>query len=208
MEFHEVEKQIHKLKIGDKKVLYKCSDSSEIYVFRPAEKTTWLKNIYDENLNFQIYLQPPGGYVFKPTHMRVLKSLYLNIENSQDCRDRVLLALENIFHGTCPNQCFEGISPVFFHEQLEPIDTDLYLSQLLMVEQEFNWGKYSPKHSHFDPPYLFFMGYIRMVLVGEWKLGVILERVKQRKPPLEKFTSQDNKKHEDYNEKKETLWYL
>lgn len=92
--------------------------------------------------------------------------------------------------------------------QIDPLDVTLYLTQLFMVEQQISWGERESRESRYEPPYLYFMGYIRMVFDEAKEIDKLCWGAANRNPPLVRYTKIDNKKRKEYLEDKDKLWYL
>lgn len=63
----------------------------------------------------------------------------------------------------------------------------LYYSQLLMAEQDFNYGPDGCKRSNFDPPRGFLMSFIRGVASGDNEIDRIITAAVRNYPPPAKY---------------------
>jgi hypothetical protein len=70
--------------------------------------------------------------------------------------------------------------------KLDGSDVNLFYTQLLMIEQEFNYGPGGCKEGKVDPPREFLMRFIRWVASGDEEIDkIITNAVRDWPPPVE-----------------------
>ncbi len=147
-------KIVRDLEFDKNKVVYKKGDL-EIYLFRPSKLSKRFEN-YNFKKNFQIWLKEKERE-FRPNHMRVLIDLNLRIRSNSNMKEKLLLAFDNIFYGADPEKELKELDKEKFEHYLNDLIVIGILAQLFIIEQEYGYNK----ESKFDPPTLFFQGWIR-----------------------------------------------
>ena len=147
-------KIIKELSFDTNKIVYKNNDL-EIYLFRPSKLSKRFEG-YDVKKNFQIWLKE-GERTFRPNHLRVMIDLNLRVRSRADLKKKLLLAFDNIFYGADPEKELKELSKENFEHFLNDLIVIGILSQLFIIEQEYGYHR----ESKFDPPTLFFQGWIR-----------------------------------------------
>lgn len=158
---------------------------------------------YDIKKNFQIFIKE-GEREFRPNHLRVFIDLNLRIRCRPDLKEELLIAFDNIFYKNDPIIEIEKLSKEKFEHCLNPITSTAILSQLFIMEQEYNYHK----ESMFEPPTLFYQGWIRQFLDSTKEIDNLCMSVCRFQPPAVKYTRLDNKRHKAFIYKKPPLWYL
>jgi len=194
-------KIVKELEFDKKKTIYK-EENIEIQLFRPSKLSVRFKD-YDVKKNFQIWLKE-GNREFRPNHMRVLIDLNLRIRSNPQLKQKLLLAFDNIFYGKDPEKELEELEKEKFEFFLNPITIIGILAQLLLIEQEYSYHK----ESKFDPPTLFFQGWIREFIDSPKEIDNMCMSVASGQPPKAKYVKLENKKYKKYNPKLKTLWYI
>lgn len=188
----------------DKKISVFKKGKIEIQLFRPSVLSPRFKD-YDVKKNFQIWLKE-GEREFRPNHLRVMIDLNLRARSRPDLKEKLLIAFDNIFYGKDPEEELSSCS--LDREKFEHYLNDLViigiLSQLFIIEQEYGYHR----ESMFEPPTLFFQGWIREFIDNPKEIDNLCMSVCNRQPPLIKYTCKEDGKHKDYNPKFEPLWYL
>lgn len=174
----------------------------EIFLFRPSKLSKKFKD-YDVKKNFQIWIKD-GEREFRPNHLRVLIDLNLRIRSRPDLKDKLLLAFDNIFYGKDPEKELDELSKVRFEHFLNPLKVIGILTQLFIIEQEHAYHK----ESKFDPPTLFFQGWIREFIDNPKEIDNLCMSVANRQPAEARYTNLENKKSKKYDSHLRTLWYL
>jgi hypothetical protein len=147
-------KVVKELVFDLKKTIYK-KGNIEIQIFRPSELPNRFKD-YDPKKNFQIWLKEDERE-FRPNHMRVFIDLNLRIRSKPQLKEKLLLAFDNIYYGKDPKKELVELEKQNFEHFLNPLVVIGILSQLFLIEQEYGYNK----ESKFEPPNLFFHGWIR-----------------------------------------------
>lgn len=184
-----------------KKTIFKKGDL-EIQIFRPSKLSSRFKD-YDSKKNFQIWLKE-GNREFRPDHMRVLIDLNLRIRSKQEYKSKLLLAFDNILYGKDPEKELEELEKVEFDHFLNKITIIGILAQLLLIEQEYGYHK----ESKFDPPTLFFQGWIREFIDSPKEIDNMCMSVASGQPPKAKYVKLENKKDGEYNPNLKSLWCM
>lgn len=137
--------------------------------------------------DFKVGLLIPGRSEFYPTHVRLLFDLYIKrLSNLEDAK-KLFCALEKMYDGIDPENLAGEVLNLKFPMQLDDPDINLYYTQLLMVEQDFNYGKEGCKQSGVSPPREFLMRFIRWVASGDDEIDRITFVAVAKKPPNKKY---------------------
>ncbi len=208
MKFEPLKQEIYALDLGERKNVYECENGSTIYVYRPEEEVKGLTQDYEVELNFQIFLKKPEEEEFRPNHLRVLIDYHLKKESRKNESRKLLSAVERIYEGEDLETLLEEFESYDYEMQIDHLDVTLYLTQLFMVEQAITWGERASRDSKFDPPYLFFMGYLRMVFDEAKEIDKICWGAANQNLPWVGYTKKDNKNRDEYTEEKDRYWYL
>lgn len=191
------------LEFDSKKVIYSY-DNYKIYIYRPSVLSKRFKN-YDVQKNFQIWLSD-GTREFRPNHLRVLIDLNLRTRCRPELKENLLLAFDNIFYGKDPVDELKELDAEYFEHRLNPIAITGVLAQLFFIEQEY--GYVSNRESNYDPPTLFFQGWIREFIDNPKEIDNLCMSVCKFQPPSSKYTIAENKKSTKYRSGLDELWYL
>ncbi|MEM0171508.1 MAG: hypothetical protein QW314_04965 [Thermoproteota archaeon] len=136
--------------------------------------------------DFAVGLKIPGRDEFYPTHIRLLFDLYLKrLSNELDSR-QLFCRLEKVYDGDDPEVLASEVMKLDFPMKLDEPDINLYYTQLLMIEQDFNYGPQGCKTSKLNPPREFLMRFIRWVASGE-EIDKIIFLAVRNKPPPQKY---------------------
>lgn len=183
------------------KILY-SEEKIKIWIIRPSKLSSRFKD-YDPKKNFQIWISD-GKREFKPNHLRVLIDLNLRIRSRPDLKNKLLLAFDNIYYNKDPENELEDLSMEKFENFLNPLIITGILAQLFHIEQEYGYAR----ESKFDPPNLFFQGWIREFIDNPKEIDNLCMSVCNRQPPITKYTFKENKKHKKYSDDLKPLWYI
>ncbi|MFW6028924.1 MAG: hypothetical protein ACOCRO_01580 [Halanaerobiales bacterium] len=178
------------------------ADNNKLSIIRPSKVSSRFKN-YDVNKNFQIYLND-GNRKFRPNHLRVMIDLNLRVRSRPDLKKLLCECFDNIFYKNDPETEILKIKNENFEHYLNPLKITAYLSQLFIIEQDYNYNK----ESKFEPPTLFYQGWVREFIDNTKEIDDLCMSVCRFRPPRVKYTCQDNKKHNGYNKNAQLLWYL
>lgn len=191
-------KIIKNLEFDENKIVYK-KENIEIYLLRPSKLSKRFQN-YDINKNFQIWFKEDER-IFRPNHMRVFIDLNLRIRSKPKLKEKLLIAFDNIFYGNDPE---EELKKVNFEHYLNDLIVIGILSQLFIIEQEYGYNK----ESKFDPPTLFFQGWIREFIDSPKEIDNMCMSVANGQPPKAQYVKFENKKDKKYDQELKKLWYL
>ena len=194
-------KVIKELPFDTNKVVYKKNDL-EICLFRPSKLSKRFES-YDVKKNFQIWLKE-GERTFRPNHLRVMIDLNLRVRSRADLKKKLLLAFDNIFYGADPEKELKELSKENFEHFLNDLIVIGILSQLFIIEQEYGYHR----ESKFDPPTLFFQGWVREFIDNPKEIDNLCMSVCNGQPPLAKYVKLENKKDKKHNPKLKSLWYV
>lgn len=137
--------------------------------------------------DFAVSLLISGQEEFRPTHVRLLFDLYLKrLRNESEAR-KLFCALERVYDGEDPVKLAKEVNNLNFPMQLDGPDVNLYYTQLLMIEQEFNYGAKGCKSGKVQPPREFLMRFIRWVASGDVELDRIIQVAVRNFPPPKKY---------------------
>ena len=186
----------------DKKISVFKKGDTEIQLFRPSKLSVRFKN-YDVQKNFQIWLKE-GDREFRPNHLRVMIDLNLRVRSRIDMKEGLLLAFDNIFYGNDPEKELFRLSKEKYEHYLNDLVIIGILAQLFIIEQEYGYNK----ESMFEPPTLFFQGWIREFIDSPKEIDNLCMSVCNGQPPIIKYTNKENAKHKFFVKEPSALWYL
>jgi len=120
---------------------------------------------------------------FYPIHVRLLIDLYIKRVSNQEGSKKLFKALEEVYNAKDPELSVEELRKIHFPMQLDEAEVNLYLAQLLMIEQDFNYGPGAPKKSKLDPPREYLMRFIRWIATGDTQIDRIIFAAAGKKYP-------------------------
>ncbi|MDD5435992.1 MAG: hypothetical protein PHX20_00385 [Candidatus Omnitrophica bacterium] len=186
----------------DKKVTVYKGTEIDIEIFRPSKLSKRFKE-YDVKKNFQIWLKE-GEREFRPNHLRVMIDLNLRVRSREDLKKKLLLAFDNMFYGKDPEKELEELCTEKFEHYLNSIVVTGVLHQLFILEQEYAYRG----ESKFDPPTLFYQGWVREFIDDPKEIDNLCMSVCRRQPPMARYVALENKKNNKFKEDLKPLWYL
>ena len=201
MKYQDAFEIVKRLPFDEETTIIK-NEGVELYVLRPSKLSKRFKD-YDLKRNFQIWLRQDDRN-FRPNHLRVMIDLHLRNRSRPDLKSKLVLIFDNIFYGNDPDEEIMRISGEKFEHFLNPLRIIANLSQLFLIEQDYAYNK----ESKFDPPTLFYQGWVRQVLDDIREVDNVSMSIASGQPPLTKYTAKENKKSNKYTENLEPLWYL
>jgi hypothetical protein len=137
--------------------------------------------------DFAVGLVIPGRAEFYPTHVRLLFDYYLK-GLSEPQQARILFTnVEEVYKGTDPEKLIGQVGKMTFPMQLDEAIVNLVYTQLLMIEQDFNFGPEGKRESKYDPPRGFLMSFIRWVASGDNEIDKIITAAVRNYPPPVRF---------------------
>lgn len=171
---------LRKLEPEERRVIYKGKNGTSVLTIRTDKICPH---------DFAVALEILGREEFRPTHVRLLFDLYLKrLSNERDAHE-LFRALEKVYDGEDPEKLALRVLKLRFPMQLDDPDVNLYYTQLLMIEQEFNYGKEGCKKGNVDPPREFLMRFIRWVASGEAELDRIITVAVRNFPPPKRYAN-------------------
>jgi len=120
----------------------------------------------------------------------VIIDLNLRVRSRPDLKSALLTAFDNIFYGNDPDKEIKRLENEKFDHFLNPLPIIANLSQLFILEQEYSYNR----ESHFDPPALFYQGWVRQAIDDTKEIDNIVMSIANRQPPPAKYTFLENKK--------------
>lgn len=137
--------------------------------------------------DFAVGLVIPGRPEFYPAHVRLLFDYYLKKLSEPQKAQKLFEAVERVYEGNTPEELAQDIGTLTFPMQLDEAIVNLIYTQLLMIEQDFNFGPEGTKKSKYDPPRGFLMSFIRWVASGEDEIDKIITNAVRNWPPPTRF---------------------
>ena len=193
---------VRELEFDNKKTIFK-KGNIEIQLYRPSKLSARFKD-YDVKKNFQIWLKE-GNREFRPNHLRVMIDLNLRTRSRTDLKEKLLIAFDNIFYGKDPENELKELSEEKFEHYLNDLIVIGVLSQLFIIEQEYGYHK----ESKFEPPTLFFQGWIRAFIDSPKEIDNLCMSVCSGQPPKANYVNLENKKSKKWIIKEPTpAWYI
>lgn len=137
--------------------------------------------------DFAVGLKIPGRDEFYPTHIRLLFDLYLKRLSNEKDSQQLFCKIEKVYDGDDPEVLAPDVLKLSFPMKLDDPDINLYYAQLLMIEQDFNYGPQGCKRSRLNPPREFLMRFIRWVASRDDEIDKIVFCAVRNKPPPSKY---------------------
>jgi hypothetical protein len=137
--------------------------------------------------DFAVGLVIPGRLEFYPTHVRLLFDYYLKRLSEPQKAQKLFEAVERVYEGDALEELVQDVGALAFPMQLDEAIVNLVYTQLLMIEQDFNFGPEGTKRSKYDPPRGFLMSFIRWVVAGEDEIDKIITNAVRNWPPPTRF---------------------
>lgn len=175
---------------------------TSISILRPSHLSSRFKN-YDKEKNFQIFLNDKERR-FRPNHLRIMIDLNLRVRCRPDLKKDLLSIFDNIFYGNDPEEEIKSIINENFEHYLNSIRIIANLTQLFLIEQDYGYQK----ESKFDPPTLFYQGWVREFIDSPKEIDNLCMSVCRFLPPDKKYVNKENKKDRAYKSDLKRLWYL
>lgn len=174
MNMQDAAQVLRNLKPRERRVMYRAAKGTIISATRTDKICPQ---------DFAVGLDIPGRDEFYPTHVRLLFDLYLKrLANEKDAH-YLFCAIEKVYDGEDPKKLAPKVLKMNFPMKLDDPDVNLYYTQLLMIEQEFNYGPTGCKKGKVNPPREFLMRFIRWVASGEEEIDKIITNAIRNWPP-------------------------
>jgi hypothetical protein len=174
MEMLQIAEVLRKLAKGEHKV---------IYISKKGVKVTATQTGKFSEHDYAVGLIIQNQNEFYPTHIRLLIDLYIKRESNLEGSKRLFKSLEEVYNGKGPENHVEDLRKINFPMQLDEAEVNLYLAQLLMIEQDFNFGPGAPRTSKMNPPREYLMRFIRWVAAGDTQIDRIIFAAAGRRYP-------------------------
>lgn len=173
--------ELRNLKLKKKDVIYKSKSGVQITVTHTAKHS-------DDD--YAVGLIIPGQEEFKPTHIRLLIDYYIKRESNNAGSMKLHNCLESVYRGEDPINFSDSFEKIQFPMHLDEAEVNLYISQLLFIEQDFNFGPGAPKASKMDPPREYLMRFFRWVNSGDNQIDrIIFAAAGRRYPAPDKYST-------------------
>lgn len=173
---------LKKLKLSEHRVIYTGAHETEVIVKHTAKLSP---------KDFAVGLIIPGQEEFYPTHVRLLIDLFIKRESNAEGAYKLGLLFEKVFSGEDPEALAKDALKDSFRMQFDDPDINLYYAQLLMIEQDINYGPGMERQSKMNPPREYLMRFIRWVLSGDSTIDrIIFAAAGRRFPAPEKYGKQ------------------
>lgn len=180
MEMSKLAADLRNLKETKRAVIYTSKKRVQVTVTHTAKHS-------DDD--YAVGLVIPGLEEFRPTHIRLLIDFYIKRESNLLGARELHKYLESVYSGEDPVSFSDALEKIQFPMHLDEGETNLYISQLLFIEQDFNFGPGAPKTSKMDPPREYLMRFFRWVASGDSQIDRIIFAAAGRKYPApEKYS--------------------
>ena len=165
MKMDELSVELRKLQYGEKKLIYTGKGGTKVFAIRTDKICPY---------DFAVALFPPNYREFRPTHVRLLFDIYLKKISALDEAQLFFRLLDAIYHEEDPEKYAADALKLNFPMQLDDPDVTLYYTQLLMLEQDFNYGPLGCKQGKVTPPREFLMRFIRWIASDDDEIDAII----------------------------------
>ena len=174
MEMSQLAGELHSLKEKEHR---------EVYESRQKVKVTVTHTGKFSKHDYAVGLIIPGHLEFYPTHIRLLIDLFIKRESNKNAFGTLYKALEDVYQGADPVGCSDAIATQQFPMHLDEAEVNLYVAQLLMIEQDLNFGPDGERKSKMNPPREYLMRFLRWVSAGDTQIDRIVFAAAGRKYP-------------------------
>ena len=170
--------ELGKLQTGERRIIYTSPKGVQVTATQTGKFSPH---------DFAVGLVIPGRPEFYPTHVRLLFDYYLKRLSELQQAQKLFEAVERVFEGYDPEKLTRDVANLTFTMQLDESIVNLVYTQLLMIEQDFNFGPEGTKKSKYDPPRGFLMSFIRWVASGDNEIDRIITAAVRNYPPPAHF---------------------
>ncbi len=203
MKYKDLEKIIIELPFDTPVVIYR-NTTQILSINRPSILSKRFST-YNVSKNIQVFLEIlTTGKKFKPNHFRLFLDLYNRVHECPQAKKDLLKTFDDIFYGEDPLIAMNQLQKYKFTLALNPLDITVVLAQLFIAEQAIGFGK----KSKYDPRSLYIQGWIRQFINDDFEIDQVVSGITNSRPPLVKYTKQDDKNHKEYNPNAQPLWYI
>lgn len=179
MDIEQVSSVLLTLSPNERRVIYSTTQGIEV----TATRTDRLSEH-----DFAVGLHIPNRDEFNPTHVRLLIDLHLKAISNAKKAKALFEAFEDIYEGKDSTPIAERFKKVVFPMQLDGSDVNLLYAQLLMVEQDFNYGP-GKRSTRYSPARGFLMAFIRWVASKRDQIDKIITAAVRNYPPPGQYGS-------------------
>lgn len=176
---------LDKLQPGERRIMYTSPKGIQVTATQTGKFSPH---------DFAVGLVIPGRPEFYPTHVRLLFDYYLKRLSEPQQAQKLFEAVERVYAGNAPEELAQDVGALTFPMQLDEAIVNLAYTQLLMIEQDFNFGPEGTKESKYDPPRGFLMSFIRWVASGESEIDRIITAAVRNYPPPARFKDSPTQK--------------
>lgn len=164
------------LQLGEHRIIYTSPGGVSVTV-------THTGKLSDQD--YAVGLIIPGHTEFYLTHVRLLFDLYLKRLSNLEHAMFLFGALEEVYEGSDPVQLGEGLGTLDFPMMLDEPVVNLVYTQLLMIEQDFNYGlgPGARRRSTMNPPREYLARFVRWVASGNDEIDRIVTHAVRNYPP-------------------------
>lgn len=164
-----------------------------IYTNKSGVQVTVTHTAKHSDDDYAVGLIIPGQEEFRPSHIRLLIDFYIKRESNEQGAKELHKYLERVYSGEDPVKFLKYLEKILFPMRLDEAETNLYVAQLLFIEQDFNFGPGAPKTSKMDPPREYLMRFFRWIVSGDSQIDRIIFAAAGRKYPApEKYSKAIN----------------
>jgi len=176
----QLAEELRKLDKGEHRQIYESRNHVKVTVTHTGKLS---------ERDYAVGLIIPDQQEFNPTHIRLLIDLYIKREsNPKDSRE-LYLALEEVFKGQDPTLLIEKVCYLEFPMHLDEAEVNLYMTQLLMIEQDFNYGPDGPRETKLEIAREFLMRFIRWIAAADTQIDKIIFNLTRRYPAPKKYST-------------------
>ena len=185
MDIAAVSLVLGRLQPGERRIIYTSPKGVQVTVTQTGKFSPH---------DFAVGLIIPNRPEFFPTHVRLLFDYYLKRLSEPQQAQKLFKAIEGIYEGNAPEEFAQDVGYLTFPMQLDEAIVNLVYTQMLMIEQDFNFGSEGTKKSKYDPPRGFLMSFIRWVASGEDEIDRIITAAVRNYPPPTRFKDSPTQK--------------
>lgn len=182
MEMSKLTKELLGLKKNEHRTVYTSEDETQITVQHTGRLS---------QKDFAVGLIIKNKPEFNPTHVRLLIDLYIKRESNAEGFQKLFDVFEGMFRGEDPVELKDKVKKLKFPMQLDSAETNLCYAQLLMVEQDINYGPNSAKPSKCKPPRDYFMRFVRWLASGDNTIDRVISAAVRNFPAPLRYANKD-----------------
>lgn len=154
--------QVFPIQPEDHFVIYESTNKSKVVVIQGEMQEQLSKH------DIQILLVGPQYRSnYNPSHAELFRDLHQKIHSDKLTASRLYEILQEIFRGKDPDKFTEELLKMEFDKEKFPADITVYLAQMLMIEQEINFGP-GARDTNYDMPRDLLMSCIRWIYSEEY----------------------------------------